>query len=88
MATAYLIHGYLGSGKTTYAKALEQKSNAVRFTHDEWMKELYGDDPAEDSFADDAERVSKVMEAVWTRCLQIGVDVIQGLFGLLEPWTR
>ena len=84
MATAYLIHGYLGSGKTTYAKALEQKLDAVRFTHDEWMSKLYGDDPAEEYFADNAKRVSEVMEAVWTRCLQVGVDVILD-FGF---WSR
>lgn len=76
MATAHLIHGYLGSGKTTFAKALEEETGALRFTHDEWMKKLYGDDPAEEHFADYANRVSEVMEGLWTRCLQIGADVI------------
>ena len=76
MATAHLIHGYLGSGKTTFAKALEKETAALRFTHDEGMKKLYGDDPAEEHFADYANRVSEVMEGLWTRCLQIGADVI------------
>jgi predicted kinase len=39
--TVYLIAGQLGSGKTTYAKKFELKHNAVRFTPDEWMLNLY-----------------------------------------------
>lgn len=84
MTTAHLIHGYLGSGKTTFAKALEQEATAIRFTHDEWMKKLYGDDPPEDHFAGYAKRVSDVMEGLWTRCLQIGADVVLD-FGF---WSR
>ncbi|HJO92769.1 MAG TPA: ATP-binding protein [Victivallales bacterium] len=39
--TVFLVAGQLGSGKTTYAKKLEIKYNAVRFTPDEWMLNLY-----------------------------------------------
>ena len=46
MATAHLIHGFLGAGKTTFARELEQNIPAIRFSHDEWMTRLYGDDPA------------------------------------------
>jgi predicted kinase len=45
MATAHLIHGYLGAGKTTFARRLEEELPAIRFSHDEWMTNLYGDDP-------------------------------------------
>jgi adenylate kinase family enzyme len=37
MATAHLLNGYLGVGKTTLARRLEHELPAVRFTHDEWM---------------------------------------------------
>lgn len=84
MTTAHLIHGYLGAGKTTFASALEKEVTAVRFTHDEWMQKLYGDDPPAEQFANYAERVSKVMEELWTRCLQVGVDVVLD-FGF---WSR
>jgi predicted kinase len=84
MATAHLIHGYLGAGKTTFAKRLEREISAVRFTHDEWMRALYGDDPPEQQFADHARRVSDLMEDLWSRCLEVGVDVILD-FGF---WSR
>jgi predicted kinase len=35
MATAHLIHGFLGVGKTTLARRLEQMIPAIRFSHDE-----------------------------------------------------
>jgi predicted kinase len=84
MATAHLIHGYLGAGKTTFSQRLERETSAVRFTHDEWMRRLYGDDPPEQQFAEWADRVSSLMEELWRRCLQVGVDVILD-FGF---WSR
>ncbi|GAA0526144.1 putative kinase [Rhizomicrobium palustre] len=76
MATAHLLHGFLGAGKTTFAKALERRCNGVRFTHDEWMRALYGEDPPEAEFADAAARVHRLMEQVWRQCLVAGVDII------------
>jgi predicted kinase len=40
-STVYLISGQMCSGKTTYSKVLEKKTNAVRFSPDEWMLKLY-----------------------------------------------
>jgi predicted kinase len=83
-ATAFLIHGYLGAGKTTLARRLEVEQAAVRFTHDEWMRSLYGDDPPETRFSEYAKRVSGVMEPVWTRCVALKMNVVLD-FGF---WTR
>lgn len=74
--TAFLLHGFLGAGKTTLAKKLESERDAVRFTHDEWMNELFGDDPPEALFPDYARRISGVMQKTWTRCLDLGVNVV------------
>lgn len=41
----HLICGFIGFGKTTYAKRLEQELPAVRFTHDEIMCARYGRSP-------------------------------------------
>lgn len=51
-ATALLLHGYMGAGKTTFARRLEREGRGLCFTHDEWMGHLYGDDPPADAFAD------------------------------------
>ena len=84
IATVSLIHGYLGAGKTTLARRLEVEQAAIRFTHDEWMRSLYGDDPPESQFSEYAKRVSGVMETVWTRCVALKMNVVLD-FGF---WTR
>ena len=83
-AVAFLMHGYLGAGKTTLARQLEADESAIRFTHDEWMQVLYGDDPPGALFAEYVQRVFKVMEPTWTRCLALNTNVVLD-FGL---WSR
>jgi predicted kinase len=84
MATAHLLFGYLGSGKTTFAKRLEVEHAAVRFTPDEWMARLFGDDPPEESFPEKAAAILELLEPLWTRCLSLGLDVVLD-YGF---WTR
>ena len=84
MATAHLIHGYLGVGKTTFARQLEQRIPAIRFLHDEWVTRLNGDDPPVEHFQEFCRRVSEQLEEVWPRCLELGVHVVLD-FGC---WTR
>jgi predicted kinase len=76
MATAHLLHGFLCVGKTTLARELEQTIPAVRFSHSEWMARLYGTDPPIEQFADFHRRVYEQIEEIWTKCLQLGVDVV------------
>ena len=84
MATVHLIHGYLGAGKTTFARRLERDLPAIRFTHDEWMATLFGRDPPADDFATRAAAVSALIEQNWTRCARLGLDVVLDL----NFWTR
>jgi predicted kinase len=79
MPTAHLIHGYIGAGKTTLARRLEQELRAIRFSHDEWMTRLYGDDPPVDQFPEFHQRVSKLIDTCWTRCIELGLDVVLDL---------
>lgn len=76
MATAHLIHGIVGSGKTTLARRLEQEHGAVRFTPDEWMAALFGADPSADIFQEKLAAVFSLSERLWTRCLRLEVDVV------------
>jgi predicted kinase len=84
MASAHLIHGYLGVGKTTFARQLERQLPAIRFSHDEWMTHLYGDDPPAERFEDFYRRVCQQVEEIWPRCLELGLDIVLD-FGF---WTR
>ena len=76
MPTAHLIHGYLGTGKTTFAKRLEADLGAILFTHDEWMSRLYGEDPPVELFAVYHRNVWGLMQDTWGRCLVLGLDVV------------
>lgn len=84
MATAHLLFGFLGSGKTSFARRLEVEHKAVRFTPDEWMARLFGEDPPEESFPEKAEAILELLEPLWTRCLSLGLDVVLD-YGF---WTR
>lgn len=82
--TVHLIHGYLGAGKTTFACNLERDLPAIRFTHDEWMARLYGEDPPVNDFPVYYRRVSDQIGTLWPRCLELGVDVVLDL----NFWSR
>jgi predicted kinase len=79
MATAHLIHGFLGAGKTTFARQLEKELPAIRFSQDEWMVRLYGNDPPPHEFPIFFRRISELIATLWPRCLELGADVILDL---------
>jgi predicted kinase len=79
-----MIYGYIGAGKTTFAQKLERELPAIRFTHDEWMLDLYGPDPPSELFQTYYARVSRRLDAVWHRCFELGLDVVLDL----NFWTR
>jgi predicted kinase len=84
MATAHLICGYIGVGKTTLAEKLENSENAVRFTQDEWMSKIFGNYPDEATFTENYEKINSLMNTIWPKFLARGVDVILDL----NYWTR
>lgn len=84
MPTAHLIHGFLGVGKTTFARQLERKTKAVRFSPDEWVTQIYGSDPPAAQFDDNIQRIYSLVNDLWPRVLTAGSDVILD-FGF---WTR
>ena len=82
--TIYLLVGRIGSGKTTFARRLEQEIGAVRFTHDEWMHKLFGPQPPEGQYR---ALWGDVEEQIWQeaeKAIRSGNDAILD-FGF---WTR
>jgi len=76
MAVAHLMHGFIGFGKTTYARKLASELGAVRFNQDEWMIALYGHNPPQEHFRTYYNRVNGL---IWQQALLFlshGVDVV------------
>ncbi|MEK7394097.1 MAG: AAA family ATPase, partial [Fibrobacterota bacterium] len=75
----YLMHGFIGSGKTTRAKELERDLGALRITPDEWMAELFGDDPPADKFRHYQDVLCRRLEPIWTAHARGDANVILGI---------
>ncbi|PZQ47654.1 MAG: hypothetical protein DI551_02995 [Micavibrio aeruginosavorus] len=84
MAILYLMHGFVGAGKTTFAKKLELEKRAVRYSHDEWMRDRFGENPPAGKFAEYYEIVADDIKQQAAERLSRGQDVILD-FGF---WTR
>jgi len=74
--TLHLIHGYIASGKTTYAKKLEIETSAVRFTLDEWMVNLYGVNPPADQFTQYEDNIKIMIWQMAEQFLKNDISVI------------
>jgi predicted kinase len=72
--TVHMVHGYLGAGKTTFARKLERELPAVRFSQDEWITRIFGNQHL------DPEKmlvpVRYLIDCYWTRCVEVGLDVV------------
>ena len=78
---AHLLCGFIGSGKTTFARKLERETGAVRFTKDEWMVKVFGNSPPKDKFEYDTfheydSKMAKLATEIALRCLISGTSVI------------
>ena len=80
--TIYLMHGFIGSGKTTLAKKMEKELPAVRFTHDEIMLKRYGRAP--DNFEEKYDEVDRFIKSEVAKCIADGKSVIMD-YGF---WTK
>ena len=80
----YLLHGFIGSGKTTFARILAREVVAMRLTHDEYMVLLYGTNPPEDLFRVYYDRVTEMIWKMTVELIQLNVPVILD-FGF---WTK
>jgi predicted kinase len=73
---AHIVIGFIGSGKTTFARQLERETGAIRFTKDEWMVRLFGNAPPKDRFEDYDKQMASLATDMALKCLAAGVDVI------------
>lgn len=85
--TIHLLCGLPGTGKTTFACKLERERKAARFTHDEWMHRLYGNNPPREQFETYHARVSELIWIYAERLIGLGIDVILD-FGFWKKKSR
>ena len=83
----YLICGFIGAGKTTFAKMLEKKTGVVRIVKDEWSIRLIGNDPTIDGYAEWDRKIIDLSRDVAFYLAEKGIDVIMDE-GFWEKETR
>ena len=83
----YLICGFIGAGKTTFAKKLEEKTGAVRITKDEWSIRFIGNDPTIDGYEEWDHKICGLSRHVAFQLAEKGIDVIMDE-GFWEKDTR
>lgn len=85
MATAHLVCGYLGAGKTTFARPLADRVGAVRISLDEWYLGLFSPGgPTSHLDVEALNRLWRVLDDHWPVLLRRNLDVVLD-FGF---WTR
>ena len=73
---AHIIIGFIGSGKTTFARKLEKETGAVRFTKDEWMVRVFSNTPPKDKFEEYDNRMASLATDMALKCLKAGISVV------------
>jgi predicted kinase len=75
--TVYLICGFIGAGKTTFAKQLEERTGAVRITKDEWSIRLIGNDPTMEGYTEWDRKITALTRDIALQLVEKkGLDII------------
>lgn len=72
----HVICGFIGAGKTTFARKLEANTGAVRITKDEWLIRLIGNDPTIDGYEEIDNKICGLSRDIAFQLVEKGVDVI------------
>jgi len=74
---AYVICGFIGAGKTTFARNLEKETGAIRVTKDEWIIKIFGNKITSDkNFERYDKNITKLATDIAFKILKAGKDVI------------
>jgi predicted kinase len=76
MATVHLVHGFLGSGKTTFSMQLAQRTGALRLSVDEWYLRLFAKQPTYEYDRERGVRLLEVLNDLWPTLVARGIDVV------------
>ena len=74
---AYVICGFIGAGKTTFARKLEKETGAIRVTKDEWIIKIFGNKITSDkNFEVFDKNITELARDIAFKILRAGKDVI------------
>ena len=74
---AYVICGFIGAGKTTFARKLEKETGAIRITKDEWVIKIFGNKITSDkNFEKYDKNITALATDIAFKILKSGGDVI------------
>jgi len=74
---AYVICGFIGAGKTTFARKLEHETKAIRITKDEWIIKIFGNKITSDkNFERYDKNITELATDIAFKILRAGKDVI------------
>lgn len=80
MACLHIIFGPIGAGKSTFAKELSRQRSAIKFSTDEWFRNLFFEDMIGMPELDwTFERISRCEVQIWSiakQTIQLGHDVV------------
>lgn len=74
-STLHLICGLPGSGKTTLSRKIESETGAVRFTPDEWIKDIWKE-MAEIEGNTYRDQIEQLQWKIGKHILKSGIDII------------
>ncbi|WP_026970479.1 AAA family ATPase [Aliagarivorans marinus] len=76
MASIYFLCGFIGSGKSTYAKRLAKQQQAFIFSPDEWMIPMFGEHMPRELFDQRLNTFKRLFERSALQLLELGTSVI------------
>ncbi len=76
LSTLHLICGLPGSGKTTLSKKLESTVGAIRFSPDEWIKDIWPPEVSETEGNRYRDQIEKLQWKIARQILKAGNDVV------------
>ncbi len=76
MVQLYFISGFIGSGKTTYAKELAESTKGFRFSIDEWMIPLFGEHMERELFNLRIRTLEELFQEASFQLIKLGIPVI------------
>ncbi|OGO84115.1 MAG: hypothetical protein A2Y22_07125 [Clostridiales bacterium GWD2_32_59] len=76
MSTLYMLCGKVGSGKSTYARKMEEEQGVIHFCVDDYMLHFYGKVEGREAFDEKLGKCKEMIYRICERLLNLGHSVV------------